>query len=38
MIASDVLRAAVLVSIPIAAAFDALTLAQLYASRSWPVR
>jgi MFS family permease len=31
MIASDVLRAAVLVSIPIAAAFDALTLAQLYA-------
>ena len=31
MIASDVMRAAVLVSIPIAAAFDALTLAQLYA-------
>ena len=31
MIASDVVRAAVLVSIPIAAAFDALTLAQLYA-------
>jgi MFS family permease len=30
MIASDVLRAAVLVSIPFAAAFDALTLAQLY--------
>ena len=30
MIASDVMRAAVLVSIPIAAAFDALTLAQLY--------
>jgi len=31
MIVSDVMRAAVLVSIPIAAAFDALTLAQLYA-------
>jgi hypothetical protein len=31
MIASDVMRAAALVSIPIAAAFDALTLAQLYA-------
>jgi predicted MFS family arabinose efflux permease len=31
MIASDVMRAAVLVSIPIAAAFDALTLTQLYA-------
>ena len=31
MIVSDVLRAAVLISIPIAAAFDALTLAQLYA-------
>jgi len=31
MIASDVMRAAVLVSIPIAAAFDALTLPQLYA-------
>jgi Na+/melibiose symporter-like transporter len=31
MIASDVLRAVVLFSIPIAAAFDALTLAQLYA-------
>jgi hypothetical protein len=30
MIASDVLRAAVLVSVPIAAAFDALTLEQLY--------
>ena len=30
MIASDVMRAAVLVSIPIAAAFDALTLTQLY--------
>jgi predicted MFS family arabinose efflux permease len=30
MIASDVMRAAVLISIPIAAAFDALTLAQLY--------
>jgi Na+/melibiose symporter-like transporter len=30
MIASDVMRAAVLVSIPIAAAFGALTLAQLY--------
>jgi hypothetical protein len=30
MIASDVLRSVVLVSIPIAAAFDALTLAQLY--------
>ena len=31
MIAADVMRAAVLVSIPIAAAFDALTLVQLYA-------
>jgi len=31
MIASDVMRASVLVSIPIAAAFDALTLVQLYA-------
>ena len=31
MIAADVLRAAVLISIPIAAAFDALTLVQLYA-------
>jgi Na+/melibiose symporter-like transporter len=30
MIASDVMRAAVLISIPIAAAFDALTLTQLY--------
>jgi predicted MFS family arabinose efflux permease len=30
MIASDVMRAAVLISIPIAAAFGALTLAQLY--------
>jgi Na+/melibiose symporter-like transporter len=31
MIAADLMRAAVLASIPIAAAFDALTLAQLYA-------
>ena len=30
MIASDLMRAAILVSIPIAAAFEALTLAQLY--------